>query len=265
MSGQNDDAESPGELRTDDQPAGQQPAGQQAAGQPAGGQQAAGRAQPSVGDLVSDPATRAYVKFAVACFGLVGVAVGLGVVFVGFVGGNPLSSSLVSSLNGLAQMSGASVDVGPTMDQLYVNRLAFQAINTAPVAAGVLGVATGLYVAGNLDGSDRHSYVASALGGGVGAFVLVFVVGALASVAIADIPVPEEALESAGTGTSSAALSQAGISASDAVSSSLSTMYIGGTELAFETLAFNAAAVGVGVAVVSVGAAYVSRELAPTN
>lgn len=218
----------------------------------------AGQSRPSVTDLATDPLTKLYVKFVVACFALVGVAAGLAVVFVGFVGGTPLTSSLL----GLADM--AAVDPGPTMDQLYVNRLAFQAMNTAPVVAGVLGVAAGLYTANNLDGSDRHSYVASALGGGIGAAVLVVAVGVFSSVAISEIPIPQAALDSAGS-TASLTTMDGFSSASQGVSAVLSTAYIGGTKLAFDSLVFNAVAVGVGVAIVAAASAYVSREFAPTN
>lgn len=214
--------------------------------------------QPSVTDLATDSLTKMYVKFVVACFALVGAAAGLAVVFVGFVGGTPLTSSLL----GLADM--AAVDPGPTMDQLYVNRLAFQAMNSTPVVAGVLGVAAGLYTANNLDGSDRHSYVASALGGGIGASVLVVAVGVFSSVAISEIPIPQAALDSAGSTSSLTAMG--GFStASQGASAMLSTAYIGGTKLAFDSLVFNAVAVGVGVAVVAAASAYVSRELAPAN
>lgn len=215
--------------------------------------QAAGErapADPSLSDLATDATTKAYVKFLTACFALVGAAAGLGVLFVGFVGGAPLSSSLFD------MASVASVNLDPTLNQLYVNRLAYQVLNAAPLVAGVLGVGGGLYVASNLDGSDRHTYVAAGLGGGVGAFALVVVVGLLGSFAISQVPIPESAQNAAALAGSSQ-LSQAGSSGA------ISAVYIGGTSLAFDKLAFNAVAIGVGVGLMSAAAAYVSRELSP--
>lgn len=205
----------------------------------------------SVSNLATDPVTKTYVKFLTACFALVGAAAGLAVIFVSFVGGSPLTSSLLD----LASTAAPEAGIGGMMDQLYANRLAFQAINGAPLVAGVLGVGSGFYVAGNLDGSDRHTYVTAALGAGIGAAVLVALVGALASVAISPIQLPEQVQQAAGS-TSFGGQSPAG---------AISLVYIGGTDLAFKKLALNAAAIGVGVGVVSAGAAYVSRELSPTN
>lgn len=214
------------------------------------------RAQPSLTNLAGDPETKQYVKFLTACFGLVGIATGLAVLFVGFVGGAPLTPDIVVSPSTFVQNFDAM------MGQLYTNRLAFQAMNAAPVAAGVLGVAGGLYVATTLDGSNRHAYVASGLSGGVGAFVLVVVVGALASFAVSAVPSPEPAQTAAalGGGPTGADFSQL-----DSASGAISAVYVGGTSLAFDTLAFNAAAVGVGVGLVSAASAYVTREFAPTN
>lgn len=212
--------------------------------------------QPSLAALAGDAETKQYVKFLTACFGLVGAATGLAVVFVGFVGGAPLTPDVIVNPSTFVQNFDAM------MGQLYTNRLAFQAMNAAPVAAGVLGVGGGLYVASTLDGSDRHAYVASALSGGVGAFVLVVVVGALASFAVSAVPTPEPAqgataLAGAQTGTEFSQL--------DTASGAISAVYVGGTKLAFDTLAFNAAAVGAGVGLVSAASAYVTREFAPTN
>jgi hypothetical protein len=205
----------------------------------------------SVSDLATDPTTKSYVKFLTACFALVGAAAGLAVVLISFVGGSPLTSSLLD----LASTAAPEAGIGSMMDQLYTNRLAFQAINGAPLAAGVLGVGSGFYVAGNLDSSDRHTYVAAGLGAGIGAFVLVALVGAIASFAISPIQLPDAAQQAAGT----TALG------SQSASGAISLVYIGGTDLAFQKLAINAAAIGVGVGIVSAGAAYVSRELSPTN
>lgn len=205
----------------------------------------------SVTDLATDPVTKTYVKFLTACFALVGAAAGLAVVIVSFVGGSPLTSGLLD----LASTAAPEAGIGSMMDQLYANRLAFHAINGAPLAAGVLGVGSGFYVAGNLDSSDRHTYVAAALGAGIGAAVLVAIVGALASFAISPIQLPEQAQQAAGT-TSVPMDSAAG---------AISLVYIGGTDLAFQKLAINAGGIGLGVGVVSAGAAYVSRELSPVN
>ncbi|MFC3477862.1 hypothetical protein [Halobacterium litoreum] len=211
-------------------------------------------AQPSISDLATDETTKAYVKFVTACFALVGAAAGLAVVLVGFLGGAPLSPDIIVSPNTFLDNFDA------VMGQLYANRLAFQTMNAAPVAAGLLGVAGGLYTATTLDGTDRHTYVASALAGGVGAFVLVVVVGVLASVAVSTVPTPqpsETASALSGTTAQTSQLSSA--------SGAISAVYIGGTKLAFDKLAFNAVAVGVGVGAVSAASAYVAREYAPTN
>jgi hypothetical protein len=205
-----------------------------------------------VSDLATDPVTKSYVKFLTACFALVGAAGGLAVILVSFVGGSPLTSGLLD----LASTAAPGVGVGGMMDQLYANRLAFQAMNGAPLAAGVLGVAGGFYVANNFEGEDRQAYVTAALGAGIGAAVLVAIVGALASFAISPIQIPEQVQQAAG-GTAPSSVSS--------FSGAVSLVYIGGTDLAFQKLAINSAAIGVGVGVVSAGAAYVGRELSPTN
>lgn len=237
MSGQHEDADVSAEQATEPQAVGERPP-----------------AEPSLTDLATDPATKAYVKFLTACFALVGAAAGLGVLIVGFVGGAPLSPETVMSPSTFVQ------NFDSMMGQLYVNRLAFQAMNAAPLVAGVLGVAGGFYVADNLDGSDRHTYVASALGGGIGAAALVVVVGVVGSFAISAVPMPQP------TDTASAfgGMSQMDSSELQAASGAISAVYIGGTKLAFDKLAFNAVAIGVGVGLVSAAAAYVSREFAPT-
>ncbi|WP_232703341.1 hypothetical protein [Halobacterium wangiae] len=237
MSGQHEDADVSTEPETESPAVGERPP-----------------AEPSITDLATDPVTKAYVKFLTATFALVGAAAGLGALFVGFVGGAPLTPETVMSPTTFVQ------NFDTMMGQLYVNRLAFQAMNAAPLVAGVLGVAGGFYVAGNLDGSDRHTYVASALGGGVGAFALVVVVGVLGSFAISAVPMPQP------TETASAfgGLSSMETSQLQSASGAISAVYIGGTKLAFDKLAFNAAAIGVGVGLVSAAAAYVSREYAPT-
>jgi hypothetical protein len=205
----------------------------------------------SVSDLATNKLTKSYVKFLTACFALVGAAAGLAVILVSFVGGSPLTSGLLD----LASTAAPGVGVGGMMDQLYANRLAFQAINGAPLAAGVLGVGSGFYVANNVDGSDQQTYVTAALGAGIGAAVLVAIVGALASFAISPIQIPEQVQQAAGS-------TPTGV---NSFSGAVSLVYIGGTDLAFQKLAINSAVIGVGVGVVSAGAAYVSRELSPTN
>lgn len=224
---------------------------QQPADQPAGER---APAEPSLSDLATDESTKAYVKFLTACFALVGAAAGLGVLFVGFVGGAPLTPDVIVNPSTFVNNFDAM------LSQLYVNRLAFQAMNAAPVAAGLLGVAGGLYTANTLDSSDRHAYVASALGGGVGAAVLVVVVGVLASFAISTVPMPEPSQTASSLSGTTTELSQL-----QSATGAISAVYIGGTKLAFDKLAFNAVAVGVGVGLVSAAAAYVSLELSPTN
>lgn len=212
----------------------------------------------SVTDLATDPVTKTYVKFLAATFALVGAAASVAVILVGFVGGSPLSSSLIDAAQAAMQMSGSSpsADIASMMDQLYVNRLAFQAINGAPLAAAVLGVGSGFYVANHLDSSDRHTYVTAALGAGIGAALLVAIVGALVTtLAVSPIQLPEQAQQAAGSTTLSGG----------SVSGAISVVYIGGTDLAFKKLALNSVAIGVGVGLVSTGAAYVSRELSPVN
>lgn len=249
---------------TDSEPASGQsePAQPEAGTAPRGGQPGQHGRPPqqsaSVTDLATDPVTKTYVKFLAATFALVGLSASAAVILVGFVGGSPLSSSLIDAAQAAMQMSGSSTnaDIGSMMDQLYVNRLAFQVINGAPLAAAVLGVGSGFYVANHLDSSDRHTYVAAALGAGIGAALLVAIVGALVTtLAISPIQLPEQAQQAAGSS----------MLTGGSINGAISVVYIGGTNLAFKKLAFNSVAIGVGVGIVSAGAAHVSRELSPVN
>jgi len=142
--------------------------------QPAAGQQQrVAQTQPSYVDLATAPLTKRFAKFS-GVVG-VGVGVGLGVMFLllKFVGAPTITQSSGGG-------GGSNAGIAATQ---FVNQSAQFAIWLLPLLAAAVAVVLGLYAARELDAGDRHAYVASAVGGLVGALALVVVGAFLVSMA----------------------------------------------------------------------------------
>jgi len=232
------------------QPADQQPRPQQQPpGQPTGGQP---RGQRGIGDIVTAPTTKSYLKFFTGIYAVVGLAVGLSVVLIGALGGTPLEPDLSGTVQNALDQNVNNVDA--ILMQMQMNRLGATAINGAPLLAAVLGVVTGGYVGTRLDASDREAYVNAGICAGVGSTVLVVLSGFLASTQISPVPQPELSEEAAG------AAGGVGMSAVEGIPSAI---LIGGTDLSAGDLFLNAVLVGAAVAVFAAATVYVVRNFSP--
>jgi len=220
---------------------------------PAGRSPAGGE---GIADLATKPRTKAYLKFFVGLFAVVGLAVGLSVVLVGALGGSPLSPDLDSTVQNELDDNVENVD--EILAQMHLNRLAATAINGAPLLAAVLGVVTGGYVGARLRASDREAYVTAGLCAGAGSAVLVSVVGVVAATQIEPVPSPE-LTDQAAQQSGSVSL---GLSAVEGIPSAV---LIGGTDLSTGDLLTNAVLVGIAVGAFAAATVYVVRNYAPPD
>ncbi|RBI63293.1 hypothetical protein DMJ13_01765 [halophilic archaeon] len=214
--------------------------------------------QESLGRLLTKPRTKEYLKFFTGMYAIVGLAVGLSLVAVGILGGAVLQPDLSGTVSNVLEDNVENLDA--ILSQMHMNRLASQAINGAPLLAALLGVLTGTYVGTTLDVEDREAYVNAAASSAVGSFVLVTLVGFLASTQIEPVPSPELSSQAQQLSTEAQMTTSAGMGAVEGIPSAI---LVGGTKLAVSNLLLNAALVGVVVAVVSAGAVYVVRNFAP--
>ncbi|AHG05070.1 hypothetical protein HALDL1_01570 [Halobacterium sp. DL1] len=193
--------------------------------QPTTHQQPQRTAEPSYVDLLTAPLTKRFATFASATGA--GTGVGLGVMFLLLkFAGKP---AIESPDGGFASQSPKAGEIAATQ---FVNQAAQLAIYVLPLLAAALAAVLGLYAARRLDVGDRETFVAAAVGGLVGAGVLVVVGTFFVSMGFGSVTVEgQQAVRKPGS-------------------------------VAFGNLVVNAVAVGLGAAVLSTVTSWADRTQA---
>lgn len=129
-------------------------------------QSAAQTGQPSVTEVLQEPAVKQYVRAVAGAMAVVGVALGVMVVLLSALGGSPSSTSgqLANQLT----------------TQQYKLGLVNTAIGVAPYVALAVASVAGLLVGVHFDATTRKAVVATAAGALVGTVLLVFLTDVLA-------------------------------------------------------------------------------------
>lgn len=122
--------------------------------------------QPSVTEVLQEPAVKQYVRAVAGAMAVVGVALGVMVVLLSALGGSPSSTSgqLANQLT----------------TQQYKLGLVNTAIGVAPYVALAVASVAGLLVGVHFDATTRKAVVATAAGALVGTVLLVFLTDVLA-------------------------------------------------------------------------------------